>query len=82
MSWILHSSTKKHALPWHRVINSKGEISMSHREDKEYQKILLEQEGIIFEKNYKLNLKKYIWDIKSIEEIEENRRGYINTKPK
>ena len=56
---------------------------MSHTEDKEYQRILLEQEGIIFEKNYRLNLKKYIWDIKSIAEIEENRRGgYINTKPK
>jgi methylated-DNA-protein-cysteine methyltransferase-like protein len=25
---ILHSMSKKHHLPWHRVINSKGEISI------------------------------------------------------
>jgi len=83
VSWILHSSTKKHALPWHRVINSKGEISMSRIDDKEYQKALLEQEGISFEKNYKLNLKKYLWDIKSIEVIEKNqKKSYNNSKSK
>ncbi|MCK4694923.1 MAG: MGMT family protein, partial [Candidatus Cloacimonetes bacterium] len=26
---ILHSSSEKHELPWHRVINSKGKISLN-----------------------------------------------------
>ena len=28
VAYILHSSSEKHALPWHRVVNSKGGISL------------------------------------------------------
>jgi len=27
VSWILHSSTRKHLLPWQRVVGAKGKIS-------------------------------------------------------
>ena len=40
---ILHSMSQKHQLPWHRVINSKGEIGL--RDDGK-QKFLLECEGV------------------------------------
>lgn len=66
VSWILHSSTKKYNLPWHRVINSKGLISF---EDRDYQKNLLEQEGIIVSNRFKVDLKKYLWKINSIKQV-------------
>ena len=66
VSWLLHSSTKKYNLPWHRVINSLGKISMKTFDDREYQKRLLEKEGVVFRDNYKIDLKKFLWEIESI----------------
>ncbi len=50
-------------IPWHRVINAKGEISYSlQRQGGDYlQKVLLEEEGIEFKKNGKIDLNKYRW---------------------
>lgn len=58
VSWILHTMSAKHHLPWHRVINSKGEISHTGSEQKE----LLEMEGIEFSLHGKISLKTYQWD--------------------
>ncbi len=69
VSWILHSSSKKYNLPWHRVISSMGKISLKSIEDCEYQKNLLEQEGIKFIDGFNLDLKEYLWKINSIEEM-------------
>ncbi|MFX1531640.1 MAG: MGMT family protein, partial [Promethearchaeota archaeon] len=69
VSWILHSSSKKYNLPWHRVISSNGKLSMVSTEDKQYQRKLLELEGVEFKDKFKIDLKKYLWDIKSIENI-------------
>ena len=67
VSWLLHSSTKKYKLPWHRVINSLGKISMKSLDDREHQKHLLEKEGVVFRDSYKIDLKEYLWEIDSIE---------------
>lgn len=48
VSRILHSCSKKHKLPWHRVINSKGIISLKG-EAGITQKELLEAEGVSLE---------------------------------
>jgi methylated-DNA-protein-cysteine methyltransferase-like protein len=69
VSWVLHSSSKKYNLPWHRVISSNGKLSMTSFEDKQHQKKLLELEGVKFLSEFKIDLKKYLWDIKSIENI-------------
>ncbi|MFW9879472.1 MAG: MGMT family protein [Candidatus Thorarchaeota archaeon] len=69
VSWVLHSSSKKYNLPWHRVISSNGKISMTSIEDKQHQRKLLELEGIEFFDNFKIDLKKYLWDIKSFKNI-------------
>ncbi len=61
VSWILHSSSKKYKLPWHRVINSKGIIAMNSVDDKTSQKEMLEKEGIEFTSEFKVNLKKFQW---------------------
>ena len=49
-------------LPWHRVINSKGQISFPEGSGKyKAQKELLEQEGVTFISG-KVNLKAYGWN--------------------
>ena len=66
---ILHSSSRKHNLPWHRVINSSGKISLKHPAAYHEQKVLLESEGIVFSKDDQIDLKKYLWSIRSIIEL-------------
>lgn len=69
VSWLLHSSSKKYNLPWHRVINSQGRIALKAQDGQEYQKILLEKEGVEIGSTNKIDLKKYIWEIKSLENL-------------
>ena len=59
---ILHSMTAKYGLPWHRVINSKGQIAFNEIEAKENKAILLSKEGIEISENHRINLTKYLWD--------------------
>lgn len=56
---ILHSMSKKHNLPWHRVINAKGEIGLKEEEGVFIQKMALEEEGVKFLKNNKIRLEEY-----------------------
>jgi methylated-DNA-protein-cysteine methyltransferase-like protein len=65
--WILHSQSNKENLPWHRVINSKGKISLRPGEGFERQKLLLEKEGINFMKENQINLVQYLWNPGGIE---------------
>ena len=45
---ILHSSSQKEQLPWHRVVNRQGQISLRSGSGYETQKELLKEEGIAF----------------------------------
>lgn len=56
---VLHSMSKKHQLPWHRVINSKGEIGLKDDEHFSIQKLSLESEGVEFNQNGTINLEFY-----------------------
>ena len=55
-------------IPWHRVINAKGEISYSfQRQGGDYlQKVLLEEEGIEFKTNGKIDLNEYRWQSRDL----------------
>lgn len=52
-------------IPWHRVINAQGQISMRLHDwqsgGDDYQRVLLENEGIEFSAAGKINLKKFRW---------------------
>jgi methylated-DNA-protein-cysteine methyltransferase related protein len=50
-------------IPWQRVVNAQGEISYSAARDgaDHIQKNLLEQEGVEFNKQGKIDLKLYRW---------------------
>ncbi len=67
VSWLLHSSSNKYHLPWHRVISSNGSIGLKSIDDKQYQKNLLELENITFLDNFKIDLEKYLWKPQSSE---------------
>jgi len=64
VAWILHSSSAKENLPWHRVINSRGEISLKRRAGYEQQKMLLMEEGVKFNKEGRIDLKRFLWQPK------------------
>ena len=50
-------------LPWHRVINSQGTISIRSGNDHHIlQRKLLEKEGMIFEGRGKIALARFLWD--------------------
>ncbi len=61
VSYILHSSSEKEDLPWHRVINSKGSISLKPGHGYELQKQMLKKEGITFKENDCIDLKRFLW---------------------
>jgi methylated-DNA-protein-cysteine methyltransferase-like protein len=62
VAWLLHSSSRKDNLPWHRVINSRGGISLPIGGGFEEQRMLLEAEGIVLDQKGRVDLKKYLWN--------------------
>ncbi|TRZ36578.1 MGMT family protein [Niallia circulans] len=56
---ILHSSSQKYQLPWHRVVNAKGAIVIKAEEGNSLQKQLLEEEGVVFYREGVLELTIY-----------------------
>ena len=61
VAYILHSSSEKEDLPWQRVINSKGRISLRPGHGYELQKRLLEDEGVIFDEEGRIDFNKFLW---------------------
>jgi methylated-DNA-protein-cysteine methyltransferase-like protein len=61
VAYILHSSSGKENLPWHRVVNGKGGISLKSGSGYEIQKELLKKEGIIFKEDNCIDLKRFLW---------------------
>ncbi|MBN8192743.1 MGMT family protein [Bacillus sp. NTK074B] len=56
---VLHSMSEKYNLPWHRVLNSKGEIGFRDEEQKMIQKRLLEEEGVYFIGDNRIELEEF-----------------------
>ena len=63
VGWALRRLKLPSNIPWYRVINSKGLISMSvSRNGTDWiQKELLVNEGIKFNTKMKIDIKKYLW---------------------
>jgi methylated-DNA-protein-cysteine methyltransferase-like protein len=56
---VLHTLSEKYKLPWHRVINSKGEIGIKDYESHNLQKLFLESEGVKFNSRSTINLNEF-----------------------
>lgn len=62
VGYALHDLPPRSNVPWHRVINAKGEISpRSAGDSHELQRMLLESEGIEFSLDGRVALKTYRW---------------------
>jgi len=62
VGYALHSLPEGHDLPWHRIINARGEISLdSGIGGGGLQRALLEAEKIVFDKKGRVDLKRYQW---------------------
>jgi methylated-DNA-protein-cysteine methyltransferase related protein len=58
----LHSSAEKEGLPWHRVINSRGRISLPPGGGFELQREMLIAEGVIFTPDGSVDLGRFGWN--------------------
>lgn len=61
VAWILRSSSEKHELPWHRVINGSGGISLPRGDGYEEQMLRLVSEGVIFSVGDRVDLNRFLW---------------------
>ncbi|NIK79218.1 methylated-DNA-protein-cysteine methyltransferase-like protein [Paenibacillus castaneae] len=58
---ILHSMSKLYELPWHRVVNAKGEIAIKDDESRFMQRAYLSDEGVFADENDLIDLDKYLY---------------------
>ena len=58
---VLHSLSRARRLPWQRVINSRGSISLPRGGGFERQKALLESEGVAVSRAGKIDMGRYLW---------------------
>lgn len=63
VGYALSSVPPESDVPWHRVINSRGSVSVRiHGEPCTAQSRMLETEGIVFNAEGTVNLEKFGWD--------------------
>jgi methylated-DNA-protein-cysteine methyltransferase related protein len=62
VGWALRAVPEELKLPCHRVVNKTGVLSPSHVfGDTELQRSMLEQEGITFLKDGRIDIRKHLW---------------------
>lgn len=62
VGYALHALPAGTRLPWHRVINARGEVSRRAEAGWEgFQRHLLEQEGVSFDRRSRVSLERYRW---------------------
>ena len=62
VGWALNGLPEGSSVPWQRVINAQGEISLGRRGGAAAaQRTLLEKEGIVFDENDRIDPARYQW---------------------
>ena len=62
VGYALAALTDDGQVPWHRVVNAQGGVSRRAESGcEEYQRILLESEGVVFDSNGFIDLSSYQW---------------------
>lgn len=68
VGYALSTLDNNNSIPWHRVVNAKGKISprgLDGHDD--YQRLLLEEEGITFNDKNCISLKLFQWQSDSLD---------------
>lgn len=58
---ILHSCSEKYGLPWHRVVNRNGEISVRSSMGYIFQRSLLAEEGVLPGADGRIDFARFLW---------------------
>lgn len=58
---ILHTQSHKEELPWHRVVNREGRISLRTELGGEEQRRVLEGESVEFDQTERIDLERFLW---------------------
>lgn len=61
VGYALHALPDGSRVPWHRVINARGEISLRSGDAPQIQRALLEAEGVIFDERGRIDLDRHRW---------------------
>ncbi len=61
VGYALHALDDSMSVPWHRVINARGEISLRGMYAGDIQRQLLEREGVDFDDRDRIDLARYRW---------------------
>lgn len=60
VGWAMRSCPE--GLPWHRVVNARGEVSRRDTEEhEELQRAMLEDEGVIFGAHGRIDMRTFSW---------------------
>ena len=62
VGYALHALPAAQRIPWQRVVNARGEISLRAGSDNDrLQRLLLEEEGVRFDRSGRIDLDRYRW---------------------
>ena len=76
VGYALHNLPERSNVPWHRVINAKGEISpRSAGDSHELQRMLLEAEGVEIDLSGRIDLKVFRWKSPSRRVVKSTRKS-------
>ncbi len=63
VGYALHALPEGSGVPWHRVVNARGEVSLRLMPGPgDLQKFLLEAEGVTFDHSGRISLEEYRWE--------------------
>ena len=81
---ILHSMSRKERLPWHRVVNAKGQIAISDEQFRSIQEIERVSEGVEFQLDGSIDLKRFghdpdpDWLLHKLASIQNEDKGTVS----
>jgi methylated-DNA-protein-cysteine methyltransferase-like protein len=81
VGWALSGLPEGTQVPWHRVINAQGRISLRPHSGATEQRFLLEQEGIVLDRQGRIDLETYQWEGLDWPAIEVLHRAWEKEPP-
>jgi methylated-DNA-protein-cysteine methyltransferase-like protein len=69
-------------VPWQRVVNAQGRISMRPGHGPHVQRVLLEQEGVVISQDGRIDLREYLWELPDDSCINRDARHNLASAPK